>query len=63
MKGTPEMLVGFEVETRGIPRTGYLIFDKNQQRHRSGYLREHSPLRLITESVWAMSNPLHCPAW
>ena len=30
-EGTPEKLVGFEIETRGIPRTGYLIFDKNQQ--------------------------------
>ena len=30
-KGTPEILVGFEVETRGIPRTGYFIFDKNQK--------------------------------
>jgi aminomethyltransferase len=30
-EGTPEKLVGFEIETRGIPRTGYLIFDKNKQ--------------------------------
>jgi aminomethyltransferase len=30
-EGTPEKLVGFEIETRGIPRTGYFIFDKTQQ--------------------------------
>ena len=30
-EGTPEKLVGFEIETRGIPRKGYLIFDKNKQ--------------------------------
>ena len=29
-EGTPEKLVGFQIDERGIPRSGYLLFDSDE---------------------------------
>ena len=42
-EGTTEKLVGFKIDERGIPRSGYILFDSDQNPHWK-VTSEHIPL-------------------